>query len=173
VRPSVQVKLLAKDGETYVFAQSEDRIAKERSMRRRRLRKYLVALAALSVRKKPLGQDKGYTSKLPVELHLTRWVTGRLIDWPSNSRDKERPFFLNIGYFDQHHAFNPVESFAENFKDSEDIFFSQILSVSREDWPKATCCFRYCPSENARFLEMPDSGFGSNLNRDVTEGTCR
>jgi len=57
VRPSVQVKLLAKDGETYVLAQSEDRIAKERSMRRRRLRKYLKALADLNARKTPLGRD--------------------------------------------------------------------------------------------------------------------
>jgi len=32
-RPGVQVKLLAQDGELYVFAQSRDRIAKERAMR--------------------------------------------------------------------------------------------------------------------------------------------
>lgn len=57
VRPSVQVKLLAKEGETYVLAQSEDRIAKERSMRRRRLRKYLKALADLSARKTPIKRD--------------------------------------------------------------------------------------------------------------------
>jgi transposase len=56
-RPSVSVKLLAKDGETYVLAQSEDRIAKERSMRRRRLRKYLKARADLNARKTPLGRD--------------------------------------------------------------------------------------------------------------------
>jgi hypothetical protein len=42
-RRSVKVKLLPRDGETYVLAQSGDRIAKERSMRRRRLRKYLKA----------------------------------------------------------------------------------------------------------------------------------
>jgi len=58
VRPNVQVKLLAKDGETYVLAQSEDRIAKERAMRRRRLRKYLKVLADLSARKTPLGRDE-------------------------------------------------------------------------------------------------------------------
>jgi transposase len=58
VRPNVQVKLLAKDGETYVLAQSEDRIAKERAMRRRRLRKYLKILADLSARKTPLGRDE-------------------------------------------------------------------------------------------------------------------
>ena len=37
-RPDVQVKLLPKDGELYVFAQSLDRVAKERSMRRRQLK---------------------------------------------------------------------------------------------------------------------------------------
>ena len=57
-RPSVKVKLLTRDGETYVLAQSEDRIAKERSMRRRRLRKYLKALADLTARKRPLKRDE-------------------------------------------------------------------------------------------------------------------
>jgi hypothetical protein len=33
------VKLPAQDGEMYVFAQSRDRIAKERSMRKRRLKR--------------------------------------------------------------------------------------------------------------------------------------
>ena len=37
-RPGVQVKLLPQDGELYVFAQSADRVAKERSMRRRQLK---------------------------------------------------------------------------------------------------------------------------------------
>jgi len=37
-RPGVQVKLLPKDGELYVFAQSRDRVAKERAMRRRQLK---------------------------------------------------------------------------------------------------------------------------------------
>jgi transposase len=37
-RPEVRVKLLAQDSELYVFAESRDRIAKERSMRRRLLK---------------------------------------------------------------------------------------------------------------------------------------
>lgn len=37
-RPDVRVKLLAQDQELYVFAESRDRIAKERSMRRRQLK---------------------------------------------------------------------------------------------------------------------------------------
>jgi len=57
-RPSVHVKLLPQDGEAYVLAQSQDRIAKERSMRRRRLRKYLKTLADLTTRKHPLKRDE-------------------------------------------------------------------------------------------------------------------
>ncbi len=44
-RPGVQVKLLPEDGELYVFAQSADRIAKERSMRRRQLKWLMARLA--------------------------------------------------------------------------------------------------------------------------------
>ena len=39
VRESVEVKLLAEDGELYILAQSRARIAKERGMRRRRLKR--------------------------------------------------------------------------------------------------------------------------------------
>jgi transposase len=37
-RPGIEVKLLPQDGELYVFAQSRDRVAKERAMRRRQLK---------------------------------------------------------------------------------------------------------------------------------------
>ena len=47
-RPGVQVKLLPQDGEMYVFAQSHDRIAKERSMRKRQLKKLWARLKELS-----------------------------------------------------------------------------------------------------------------------------
>ena len=56
-RPSVRVKLLPYDGETYVLAESQDRVKKERSMRRRRLRKYLDALQAIATRKRPMQRD--------------------------------------------------------------------------------------------------------------------
>ena len=39
VRASVEVKLLAEDGELYILAQSQPRILKERGMRRRRLKR--------------------------------------------------------------------------------------------------------------------------------------
>ena len=47
-RPGVKVKLLAKQSELYVFAESRDRIAKERSMRRRRLKWLWARLKQLS-----------------------------------------------------------------------------------------------------------------------------
>jgi DDE family transposase len=47
-RPGVQVKLLAQDSELYVFAQSADRVAKERAMRRRQLKWLWSRLKQLS-----------------------------------------------------------------------------------------------------------------------------
>jgi len=46
-RPGVKVKLLAQQGELYVFAESADRVAKERSMRRRQLKWLWARLAQL------------------------------------------------------------------------------------------------------------------------------
>jgi len=51
-RPGVAVKLLAEDGELYVFAESAERVSKERAMRRRQLKwlwKRLRELAAMEV----------------------------------------------------------------------------------------------------------------------------
>jgi hypothetical protein len=56
-RPSVRVKLLPQEGETYVLVQSQDRIAKERAMRRRRLRAYLDRLSEIKARQRPLKRD--------------------------------------------------------------------------------------------------------------------
>ena len=47
-RPGVQVKLLPQDDEMYVFAQSHDRIAKERAMRKRQLKKLWARLKQLA-----------------------------------------------------------------------------------------------------------------------------
>ncbi len=47
-RPEVRGKLLAQDQELYVFAESRDRIAKERGMRRRQLKWLWQRLKQLS-----------------------------------------------------------------------------------------------------------------------------
>lgn len=51
VREGVDVKLRSQEGELYVFAQSRDRVAKERSMRVRELRGLLHRLKALQIMK--------------------------------------------------------------------------------------------------------------------------
>jgi len=75
-RPEVRVKLLAQDGELYVFAESRDRIAKERSMRRRKLKwlwQRLKKLSTMSVTRDELLMKLGSAqSKAP--------ATWRLID---------------------------------------------------------------------------------------------
>ena len=62
VRQGVQVKLLAEDGELYVFAQSLDRVTKERAMRRRQLKwlcKRLRQLATMEVSREELLMKLG------------------------------------------------------------------------------------------------------------------
>jgi transposase len=49
VRDKVKVKLLREDGELYVLVESADRVNKERSMRRRRLKKLWARLSQLQV----------------------------------------------------------------------------------------------------------------------------
>jgi len=61
-RPGVQVKLLPQDGELYVFAQSRDRVAKERAMRCRQLKwlwKRLAQIAAMKITREELLMKLG------------------------------------------------------------------------------------------------------------------
>ncbi len=57
VRSSVQVKLLPKEGELYVLVHSQDRVHKERGIRRRRLKQLWARLKELSQQKK-LSRDE-------------------------------------------------------------------------------------------------------------------
>ena len=61
-RPGVALKLLPQDGELYVFAQSRDRVAKERAMRRRQLKwlwKRLAEIAAMKLTREELLMKLG------------------------------------------------------------------------------------------------------------------
>jgi transposase len=65
-RPGVQVKLLSQDGELYVFAQSADRVAKERAMRRRQLKwlwRRLRQLAGMKLSREELLMRLGAARK--------------------------------------------------------------------------------------------------------------
>jgi hypothetical protein len=85
-REGVKVKLLAEDGELYVFAQSYDRVTKERAMRRRQLKwlwKRLRQITAMEVSREELLMKLGAArSRAPAA-----W---RLVDIEI---DKGRPSF--------------------------------------------------------------------------------
>ena len=91
-RAGVEVKLLAQDEELYVFAQSADRVAKERAMRRRQL-KWLWArlgkLAAMNVKREEMLMKLGAArSKAP-----TAW---RLVEVALDKESTALTFSLNI-----------------------------------------------------------------------------
>jgi hypothetical protein len=90
-RPGVDVKLLAEDGELYVFAQSLDRVTKERAMRRRQLKwlwKRLRQIAAMAVPREELLMKLGAArSKAP-----SAW---RLLDIKLDKQTATFTFALN------------------------------------------------------------------------------
>lgn len=73
-RQGVDVKLLAEDGELYVFAQSADRVFKERAMRRRQMKwlwKRLAQLAAMETSREEMLMKLGAArSKAPTAWRL-------------------------------------------------------------------------------------------------------
>jgi hypothetical protein len=81
VRPGVVVKLLPQDGELYVLAQSRDRVAKERAMRRRQLKwlwKRLGQLAAMKLTREELLMKLGAArSRAPTAWRLVRLVVAK------------------------------------------------------------------------------------------------
>jgi hypothetical protein len=90
-REGVKVKLLATDGELYVFAQSSDRVTKERAMRRRQLKwlwKRLHKIATMEVTREELLMKLGAArSKAPAA-----W---RLVDIEIDKQSSNFTFALN------------------------------------------------------------------------------
>ncbi len=90
-RPGVQVKLLPADDELYVFAQSADRIAKERAMRKRQLKRLwarLKQLAGMTLTHKELLMKLGAArSRYPAA-----W---RLVDVKAHDQDPTFTYRLN------------------------------------------------------------------------------
>jgi DDE family transposase len=90
-RPGVAVKLLAEDGELYVFAESVDRVSKERAMRRRQLKwlwKRLRELAAMDVPREEMLMKLGAArARAP-----TAW---RLVDIAMNNESARFSYALN------------------------------------------------------------------------------
>ena len=92
-RQGVEVKLFAQDDELYVYAQSADRVAKERAMRRRQLKwlwARLIKLAAMDVSPKERLMKLGAArSKAP-----SAW---RLVDVSLDEQTGALTFSLNRG----------------------------------------------------------------------------
>ena len=90
-RHGVQVKLLAEDGELYVLAQSDDRVAKERAMRKRQLKwlwKRLGQLAAMAISREEMLMKLGAArARAP-----TAW---RLVDIEMNKASSLFIYTLN------------------------------------------------------------------------------
>jgi len=90
-REGVKVKLLAEDGELYVFAQSDDRVSKERAMRRRQLKwlwKRLRQIATMEISREELLMKLGAArSKAPAA-----W---RLVDVEIDKEHSSFTFSLN------------------------------------------------------------------------------
>lgn len=59
---------------------------------------------------------EGYQSVLPEELHHSTWTTDRAVSWIGTRN--EEPFFLSIGFFDPHHAFDPVQPYDDLFSEA-------------------------------------------------------
>ena len=80
-RPGVQVKLLPQDGELYVLAESRDRVAKERAMRRRQLKwlwKRLRQIADMKLSREELLMKLGSArSQAPAAWRLVRITIDR------------------------------------------------------------------------------------------------
>ena len=86
-RPSVRVKLLTQDKELYVFVESQDRLQKERAMRRRKLRDLIGRLKQLQQFKKKLTRDE-----LLVAVGQAKEQAGRVfqlleIQWPQEGQE--------------------------------------------------------------------------------------
>jgi arylsulfatase A-like enzyme len=61
------------------------------------------------------GHGKAYTANLPEHLSMNAWVTAESIQWMHQQASGNQPFFLSMGYFDPHHAWNPCEPYASEF----------------------------------------------------------
>ncbi|HEY5909997.1 MAG TPA: IS1634 family transposase [Verrucomicrobiae bacterium] len=103
-RPSVRVKLLPKAKELYVLVESQDRLKKERAMRRRKLRALIQRLRELQNFKKPLTRDE-----LLVAVGQAKEQAGRAfklleIQWPQPGQEVNATTFtfrLALGRYRQ------------------------------------------------------------------------
>ena len=99
-RPGVQVKLLAQEGELYVLAQSRDRVAKERAIRRRRLKRLWAPAQAT------LHHAADARGTADEARRRARSVPHRLA--PGRHRDRRRQRYIQLSARSQQTAASPI-----------------------------------------------------------------
>lgn len=115
VKGRLRVKSLPQDGETYVYTESPERVAKERAMRRRALKKYWKRLGQLAALQRPkrdevlvkLGQAKQEAGRLAASLvDVDVDTNGQLVhrldrDKLRQARRREGRYLLRTNLADQ------------------------------------------------------------------------
>lgn len=57
--------------------------------------------------------DRAAFHTMPSEAHFTTWVTEAATEFVTAERDREKPFFLLLNYFDPHHPFEAPAEYRE------------------------------------------------------------
>ena len=92
VRPCVEVKLLAEEGELYILVHSESRVLKERSMRTRRLKKLWQRLHELRRQSNPMTRSRAWWTS-----STRRWTQRIAPASPTGSRRNALAAALRLG----------------------------------------------------------------------------
>jgi len=79
-----------------------------------------------------------HTSDIPEELTHSAWVTRKGMEFLDRQRDSDAPFFLSLGYFDPHHAFNPCEPYASQWADAD----VSAPHTNPEQWRTMPACMQ-------------------------------
>lgn len=63
----------------------------------------------------PSGAEQSWKSALPVELHPSRWIADRTIEFLRDAARGDQPFFLWCSFPDPHHPYCPPEPYASMY----------------------------------------------------------
>jgi arylsulfatase A-like enzyme len=119
------------------------------------------------------GHADGYTSKIPEEQHLSSWTTSRALEWLEKGRDREKPFFLQVSFFDPHHAFNPCEPYASMFENvdvGEPVFNEQSMATRPQHYRDSYSTWKEITSDKARIKKIRQSYHAMVAHIDVCVG---
>ncbi len=66
---------------------------------------------------------------MPTEAHYTRWAADTAIDFLADEREKDKPFFLWVNFFDPHHPFVAPREYLDKFDPAR-----LPAPIARADW---------------------------------------